>query len=99
MASPASADVAISYLPDEETDAREVVALIQDAGRKAIALPGGRAGQPAELAPLFVALASSENSYSTAQVYGATGRRISVSSFTFERFAGNESNFRDRAAL
>jgi NAD(P)-dependent dehydrogenase (short-subunit alcohol dehydrogenase family) len=34
------ADVAISYLPAEEPDAREVVQLIQQAGRKAIALPG-----------------------------------------------------------
>jgi NAD(P)-dependent dehydrogenase (short-subunit alcohol dehydrogenase family) len=34
------ADVAINYLPPEEPDAREVVALIQAAGRKAIALPG-----------------------------------------------------------
>jgi NAD(P)-dependent dehydrogenase (short-subunit alcohol dehydrogenase family) len=34
------ADVAISYFPDEEPDAREVVQLIQDAGRKAVALPG-----------------------------------------------------------
>jgi len=34
------ADVAISYLAAEEPDAREVVQLIQQAGRKAIALPG-----------------------------------------------------------
>ncbi|OLP56967.1 NAD(P)-dependent oxidoreductase [Rhizobium rhizosphaerae] len=34
------ADVAISYLPDEEPDAREVVELIQKAGRRALALPG-----------------------------------------------------------
>ena len=34
------ADVAINYLPAEEPDAREVVALIRDAGRKAIAIPG-----------------------------------------------------------
>lgn len=34
------ADVAINYLPDEETDARQVIALIQDEGRKGIALPG-----------------------------------------------------------
>ncbi len=34
------ADVAIGYLPEEEEDAREVVALIQRAGRKAVALPG-----------------------------------------------------------
>ncbi|OLP58030.1 NAD(P)-dependent oxidoreductase [Xaviernesmea oryzae] len=34
------ADVAISYLPDEEPDAREVVDLIQKAGRRALALPG-----------------------------------------------------------
>ncbi len=34
------ADVAINYLPEEESDAREVVALIKEAGRKAIAIPG-----------------------------------------------------------
>ena len=34
------ADVAINYLPDEEPDAREVVALIRAAGRKAVPLPG-----------------------------------------------------------
>ncbi len=34
------ADVAINYLPDEEPDAREVVALIKAAGRKAVAIPG-----------------------------------------------------------
>ena len=34
------ADVAINYLPAEEEDAREVVALIKKAGRKAVAIPG-----------------------------------------------------------
>ena len=34
------ADVAISYLPSEEADAAEVIALIEKAGRKALALPG-----------------------------------------------------------
>ncbi len=34
------ADVAIGYLPSEEEDAREVIALIEAEGRKAIALPG-----------------------------------------------------------
>ena len=34
------ADVAINYLPAEEPDAREVVALIRRAGRKAVAIPG-----------------------------------------------------------
>lgn len=34
------ADVAIAYLPAEEPDAREVVALIRQAGRKAVAIPG-----------------------------------------------------------
>jgi hypothetical protein len=34
------ADVAINYLPEEEPDAREVIALIKNAGRKAAALPG-----------------------------------------------------------
>lgn len=34
------ADVAIAYLPEEQPNADEVVALIQKAGRKAVALPG-----------------------------------------------------------
>ena len=35
--------------------------------------PIGRAGQPVELAPLYVALADPAFSYSTGQVFGATG--------------------------
>jgi hypothetical protein len=35
--------------------------------------PMGRAGQPAELAPIFVFLASSESSYITGEIIGATG--------------------------
>ncbi|MNK70912.1 putative oxidoreductase YghA [compost metagenome] len=34
------ADVVLSYLPEEEADARVVVKLIEEAGRKAIAIPG-----------------------------------------------------------
>mgnify|MGYP000927327451 CR=1 FL=1 len=34
------ADVAINYFPSEEEDAREVIALIRDAGRKGVAIPG-----------------------------------------------------------
>jgi NAD(P)-dependent dehydrogenase (short-subunit alcohol dehydrogenase family) len=34
------ADVALNYLPEEEQDAQEVVALIEAAGRRAVALPG-----------------------------------------------------------
>jgi len=34
------ADVAINYLPDEEPDAKEVIALIKAEGRKAISIPG-----------------------------------------------------------
>lgn len=34
------ADVAIAYLPQEEPDAQDVMALIRAAGRKAIAIPG-----------------------------------------------------------
>jgi NAD(P)-dependent dehydrogenase (short-subunit alcohol dehydrogenase family) len=37
--------------------------------------PLGRAGQPAELAPLFVFLASQESSYITGEVIGITGGR------------------------
>src|SRR3979411_2928022 len=34
------ADVAINFLPAEQPDAKEVEALIKDAGRKALLLPG-----------------------------------------------------------
>jgi NAD(P)-dependent dehydrogenase (short-subunit alcohol dehydrogenase family) len=34
------ADVVLSYMPSEEADAQEIVRLIQDAGRTAVALPG-----------------------------------------------------------
>lgn len=34
------ADVAMNYLPEEESDAKEVVALIKEAGRKVVAIPG-----------------------------------------------------------
>jgi NAD(P)-dependent dehydrogenase (short-subunit alcohol dehydrogenase family) len=34
------AHVAINYLPDEEPDAEEVIALIEQEGRKAVSLPG-----------------------------------------------------------
>jgi NAD(P)-dependent dehydrogenase (short-subunit alcohol dehydrogenase family) len=37
--------------------------------------PMGRAGQPAELAAIYVLLASQESSYSTGQVFGAVGGR------------------------
>ena len=36
-------------------------------------VPAARPGQPAELAPLFVLLASNEASFTTGQVFGATG--------------------------
>jgi NAD(P)-dependent dehydrogenase (short-subunit alcohol dehydrogenase family) len=34
------ADVLIAYLPDEEDDAQETVRLVEDAGRKAVTVPG-----------------------------------------------------------
>jgi NAD(P)-dependent dehydrogenase (short-subunit alcohol dehydrogenase family) len=37
--------------------------------------PLGRPGQPVELAPIYVLLASRESSYSTGQVFGAVGGR------------------------
>ena len=35
--------------------------------------PIGRAGQPAELSPVYVLLASNAGSYITGQIYGVTG--------------------------
>ncbi|MDF3014210.1 MAG: family oxidoreductase, partial [Cellvibrio sp.] len=43
---------------------------LQQFGNK---VPLGRAGQPAEVAPAFVFLASQESSYITAEVIGVTG--------------------------
>ena len=37
------------------------------------ATPFGRPGQPVEIAPIYVFLASQEASYVTGEVYGATG--------------------------
>src|SRR5205085_10230552 len=34
------ADVAINYFPSEEPDAKDVIALIEDAGQKGVAIPG-----------------------------------------------------------
>jgi len=36
-------------------------------------VPMGRPGQPAEIAPLYVELASTQASYVTGQVFGASG--------------------------
>ena len=38
----------------------------------------GRAGQPAEIAPIFVFLASDQASYVTGEVYGATGGQMPI---------------------
>jgi NAD(P)-dependent dehydrogenase (short-subunit alcohol dehydrogenase family) len=37
--------------------------------------PMGRPGQPAELAPVYVELASGNASYTTGQIYGVSGGR------------------------
>jgi NAD(P)-dependent dehydrogenase (short-subunit alcohol dehydrogenase family) len=34
------ADVLISYLPEEQVDADETVRIVEDAGRKAVTVPG-----------------------------------------------------------
>jgi NAD(P)-dependent dehydrogenase (short-subunit alcohol dehydrogenase family) len=48
---------------------------VEHFGEKA---PLGRAAQPAEMAPIYVLLASSESSYVTGMVYGATGGEITA---------------------
>jgi NAD(P)-dependent dehydrogenase (short-subunit alcohol dehydrogenase family) len=40
------ADVVLNYLPEEEADAQEVVALIEKAGQKAITIPGDISDEP-----------------------------------------------------
>ena len=44
--------------------------MLESFGRQS---PMGRAGQPAELAPIYVFLASQESSYITSEVIGVTG--------------------------
>lgn len=39
------ADIVLSYLPQEEADAKEVVALVEQAGRKAVTRPGDVSGE------------------------------------------------------
>ena len=36
----------------------------------------GRVGQPAEIAPIFVFLASGQTSYVTGEIYGVTGGQM-----------------------
>ena len=48
---------------------------VQAFGKQA---PIGRAGQPAELAPVYVLLASDESSYVTGAVYAVTGGMITA---------------------
>ncbi|MGS1003542.1 SDR family oxidoreductase [Burkholderia glumae] len=103
------AHLALNYLHSEQADAREVLALVADAGRQALALPGDitgesfcrqlvagkqvcieqfaglatarlgatfrtkRPGQPAELAPVHVLLASQQPSVVTGEIRGVTG--------------------------
>ncbi|ROP27100.1 glucose 1-dehydrogenase [Pseudokineococcus lusitanus] len=43
------ADVVLSYLPSEEADAQEVVALVEQAGRRALAVPGDLSQEQANL--------------------------------------------------
>jgi len=51
----------VSTMPDEE---------VQNFGEQT---PLGRPGQPVEVAPIYVLLASDEASYITGQRYGVTG--------------------------
>jgi hypothetical protein len=45
----------------------------EDFGKQA---PLKRAGQPVEMAPIYVLLASNESSYVTGMTYGATGGEL-----------------------
>ena len=72
------ADVAINYLPQEEEDAKAVVALVEKAGRRAVALPGDLRDAAfcrrlVADAGLYVLLASHEASFTTGNVWGSTG--------------------------
>lgn len=52
---------------------RHVTAPSSRASELACRTANGRPGQPAEIAPLYVALASSETSHANGQVWGADG--------------------------
>lgn len=48
---------------------------MQNPGKSALVIPLGRAGQPAELAPTYVLLATEDSSYISGSVIGVTGGR------------------------
>ena len=48
---------------------------MQNPGESALVIPLGRAGQPAELAPTYVLLATEDSSYISGSVIGVTGGR------------------------
>ena len=50
------ADVAISYLPEEQEDAERIVQLIEDAGRKAVAIPESLAAEAKDAREALVEL-------------------------------------------
>ena len=54
----------------------------------------GRAAQPAELAPIFVFLASDQASYVTGEVYGATGGQMPSSYWSLDGRASADRSAR-----
>ena len=52
------------------------IAFAREGAQRRAAAPAARPGQPAELASLYVALASNELSFTTGKVFGATGGKI-----------------------
>ena len=80
------ADVVISYLPEEEEDAREVVALIEDAGRKAVAFPGDIKDESYCEALIAKAVDELGGIDILAQVAGKQQTRESIDEITTEQF-------------
>jgi NAD(P)-dependent dehydrogenase (short-subunit alcohol dehydrogenase family) len=70
------ADVAIIYLPEEESDARTTERAVENEGRAAVLIPTPmkRPAQPEEIAPAFVFFASNtDSSYITGEVLTLLG--------------------------
>lgn len=80
------ADVVLSYLPDEEEDAQEVVALIEQAGRKAVAVPGDLKDEDYCVALVQKAVDELGGIDILANVAGKQQARESIQDITTEQF-------------
>ncbi len=80
------ADVVLSYLPEEEADAKEVVALVEQAGRKAVAVPGDLKDEEYCVALVQTAVDELGGIDILANVAGKQQARESIQDITTEQF-------------